>query len=481
MVEKYLTTPRHIEVQVFADKFGNAVHLFERDCSVQRRHQKIIEEAPAPDLSPALQQEFGEKAVAAAKAVNYVGAGTVEFIMDNETGNFYFMEMNTRLQVEHPVTEMVTNVDLVQWQLEVAAGNPLPLKQEEIKLDGHAFEARIYAENPENNFLPDVGPLIHLSTPEPSSDIRVETGVLQGDQVSVHYDPMIAKLVVKGKDRTEALRVLRKALQEYQIVGLNTNIDFLTRLSSHPEFISGNVETGFINKYYDELFPKHEPVKPEVPVLACLGLYLRHASIPNSHNKDPFSPWDSKDAFRFNLASTTQFKFESGEKTPLNVTMTYGKNDQFDFIVDHPQYAEPIHVKNVRLVDHQQGDNKVVAEINERLYKTTVVIPNEEQVQVFTDSGKVVMKLSPPKYVQNSGDTGSVNSVKSPMPCKITQVLVKKGDQVKKDQPLVILEAMKMEHVIKAPKDGVIERVVYSKVGELVGENQTLVTFEEDK
>ncbi|KAJ2553330.1 Methylcrotonoyl-CoA carboxylase subunit alpha, mitochondrial, partial [Coemansia sp. RSA 1836] len=212
LVEKYLATPRHVEVQVFADTLGNAVHLFERDCSVQRRHQKIIEEAPAPDLLPEVRRQLGEKAVAAAKAVQYVGAGTVEFIMDQATQQFYFMEMNTRLQVEHPVTEMVTGTDLVQWQLEVAAGNRLPQLQGDIACTGHAFEARIYAENPDAGFLPDTGRLVHVATPQPSADVRVETGVQAGDAISVHYDPMIAKLVVRGRDRAAALRVLRAAL-----------------------------------------------------------------------------------------------------------------------------------------------------------------------------------------------------------------------------------------------------------------------------
>ncbi|CAG8483519.1 6012_t:CDS:10 [Ambispora leptoticha] len=246
LIEKYILTPRHIEVQVFGDMYGNAVYLFERDCSVQRRHQKILEEAPAPGLSEELRNELGQKAVTAAKAVNYVGAGTVEFIFDNETQQFYFMEMNTRLQVEHPVTEMVTNTDLVQWQLEVAAGNKLPLTQNDLRLDGHAFEARIYAENPDNNFLPDIGPLIHLHTPQSSSTVRLETGFEQGDEISVHYDPMIAKLIVKGVDRTEALRILRKALNDYEVVGLHTNIEFLKKLSSHPAFIAEELETGFI-------------------------------------------------------------------------------------------------------------------------------------------------------------------------------------------------------------------------------------------
>lgn len=258
LVEKYLTTPRHVEVQIFADKFGNAVHLFERDCSVQRRHQKILEEAPAPNISSYLRKQLGEKAIAAAKAVNYVGAGTVEFILDashSDSNHFYFMEMNTRLQVEHPVTEMITGFDLVEWQLSVAAGNPLSVSQNDISINGHAFEARIYAENPDNQFLPDTGRLIYISTPAPSKSLRLETGVRQGDVISVYYDPMISKLVVHGKNRNTALNALIHALKQYHMVGLNTNIAFLIKISSHSEFRAGHVETGFIQKYRNALFP----------------------------------------------------------------------------------------------------------------------------------------------------------------------------------------------------------------------------------
>ncbi|CDW95162.1 hypothetical protein [Sporisorium scitamineum] len=271
LIEKYLTAPRHVEVQVFADQHGNAVYISERDCSVQRRHQKIIEEAPAPHLPEELRRELGEKAVAAAKAVGYVGAGTVEFILDAERPeNFYFMEMNTRLQVEHPVTEMVSGLDLVEWQLEVAAGNRLPLLQDELKIEGHAFEARIYAENTDAGFLPDTGKLVHVALPSTTTTthsnvgsvgqggaeavVRVDTGFVSGDEISVHYDPMIAKLIVKGRDRTEALRIMANALNQYQVVGPMTNIQFLKDLVRHPKFVQGEVETGFIGKFGKDLF-----------------------------------------------------------------------------------------------------------------------------------------------------------------------------------------------------------------------------------
>ena len=256
LLERYVRSPRHVEVQVFADHYGNAVYLYERDCSVQRRHQKIIEEAPAPNLSEALRAELGEAAVRAAKAVGYVGAGTVEFILDKEDLSFHFMEMNTRLQVEHPITEMITGTDLVEWQIRVASGEPLPLTQAQIKRKGHAFEARIYAEDPRGGFLPGAGPLHHLSTPVPSENVRVETGVRQGDEVSVHYDPMIAKLVVFGENRTQALNSLIGRLRDYHITGLETNVNFLIDLAKHPSFQAADVHTGFIPQHFDSLFPE---------------------------------------------------------------------------------------------------------------------------------------------------------------------------------------------------------------------------------
>ncbi|KAJ2797727.1 hypothetical protein H4R21_004204, partial [Coemansia helicoidea] len=326
LVEKYLSRPRHVEVQVFADTLGNAVHLFERDCSVQRRHQKIIEEAPAPDLLPEVRRQLGEKAVAAARAVGYVGAGTVEFIMDDASQQFYFMEMNTRLQVEHPVTEMVTGTDLVQWQLEVAAGNRLPQLQDEIACTGHAFEARIYAENPDNGFLPDTGRLVHLATPAPSADVRVETGVQAGDAISVHYDPMIAKLVVRGADRQAALRVLRKALAEYEVVGLHTNIGFLRRLAQSPDFVAARVETGFIDKHVAELFPPAaRPAMPAVVQAALAAIIDSNTRAARATAGGAASPWAAVDSFRINAlgAQTTTVLF-GDHRFDVRVTVAAG-------------------------------------------------------------------------------------------------------------------------------------------------------------
>ncbi|KAJ9059068.1 hypothetical protein DSO57_1006200 [Entomophthora muscae] len=479
LVEKYLAKPRHVEVQVFADKHGNVVHLFERDCSVQRRHQKIIEEAPAPGLPIELQQDLGNKAVAAARAVGYVGAGTVEFILDTLTDKFYFMEMNTRLQVEHPVTEMVTNVDLVQWQLEVAAGNPLPLSQEEICLSGHAFEARIYAENPRKGFLPDVGPLLFLTPPDISSNVRVETGVVQGDEVSVHYDPMIAKLVCWGRDRDEALRTLRVCLKNYQIAGLSTNIDFLRSLAAHPAFVSAELDTGFIPKHFDTLFP---PIQIHSTHLARAALRLLLSSSRSG------SPWDITDVFRVNLPRSQRLSFIDPTKEDsqvINVDVTLSRN-VYDIQIFYPDGSDES-LSGVRLLESESSNltHQLVTEINGSRQAGPVVLlppnartPGQLQLQLFNPEGQPILVTPPPAHLSSSSNSAASGSVRAPMPCKIIQFMTKVGDKVEAGQPLVVLEAMKMEHVIKAPADGVIARIPFSQVGQLVPDNAELIIFE---
>ncbi|KAJ3331148.1 Methylcrotonoyl-CoA carboxylase subunit alpha, mitochondrial [Blyttiomyces sp. JEL0837] len=467
----------HVEVQVFADTLGNAVYLFERDCSVQRRHQKVLEEAPGPGISEDLRKDLGEKAVAAAKAVNYVGAGTVEFILDTDTNKFYFMEMNTRLQVEHPVTEMVTNTDLVQWQLEVASGNRLPKLQEELGLDGHAFEARIYAENPDNNFLPDTGPLQHLSFPPASETVRIETGVRQGDVVSVHYDPMISKLVVKGENRTAALRVLRKALDEFEVVGLNTNIDFLKRLASHPGFISGDVDTGFIKKHETDLFPTPVPVPPVT--LAHAALFIINP-VPTALLKSIQDPWsaDALAGFRLNHETVRTVKFIDGEKE-VSVDVAYlDVEGTFDLKVLDAE-GKVTEFKNVRLISVEE-DGNVVADVGDRRVNGRCVV-EEDKLRVFFEGTKWNLVIpADPGAVAGASSAAGHGSVKTPMPCKISSVNVKAGDAVTKGQTLIILEAMKMEHVIKSPRDGVIKRVHYN-VGDIVAEGKSLVSFDGDE
>ncbi|KAI8619235.1 carbamoyl-phosphate synthase L chain, ATP binding domain-containing protein [Chytriomyces sp. MP71] len=451
LVEKYIIRPRHVEVQVFADAQGNAVYLFERDCSVQRRHQKVLEEAPAPGLSEDLRADLGNKAVAAAKAVNYVGAGTVEFILDTATDKFYFMEMNTRLQVEHPITEMITNTDLVEWQLQVASGNQVPRLQHELAIDGWAFEARIYAENPDNNFMPDTGPF-------------------------VHYDPMISKLVVKGSDRTEALRVLRKALGELEVVGLNTNIEFLKRLSSHPEFIAGDVETGFIPKFYDDLFPA--PTATPATILAHAALCLFSSQIPAAGTTS--DPWDigSLTGFRMNMTGGTRtIRFVENE-VQVSVEVATGKNGvgSYDvFVTDSTGLRTEFRGVTVLAFDAKDG-GMLVANVGDRRVKGRAV-KDGEKVHVFAEGTKTTLHLAADIVAVGTG--GAVGSVKTPMPCKISSVNVAAGDEVAKGQTLIVLEAMKMEHVIKSPFDGIIKKVHYN-VGDIVGEAKVLVSFEDE-
>jgi len=378
--------------------------------------------------------------VAAAKAVNYVGAGTVEFIMDNTDQKFYFMEMNTRLQVEHPITEMITHTDLVQWQLEVAAGNRLPQLQGELKKDGWAFEARIYAENPNNNFLPDVGPLLHVQTPEASDSVRLETGFVQGDEISVHYDPMIAKLVVHGENRTAALRILRKALSEYEVVGLNTNIEFLKTLAAHPAFIAGEVETGFIQKYADDMFKPAPPLNPATVAQASLSMVLRDLEASKKaalEVADATSPFTLSPGLRLNETSEQKLAFKL-EDQDVQVGVEFNKDGTYNVRVQTPHKTTVFNKVIAKLTE--EG---VLAEIENRVYKSNV-IQEGDQIHVFADEGRVTLDVPQPKFL-TMGKEEKAGSLRTPMPCKISQVMCKPGDVVVKGQALVILEAMKME------------------------------------
>ncbi|KAJ3048724.1 hypothetical protein HK097_010262 [Rhizophlyctis rosea] len=501
LVEKYLVRPRHVEVQVFADTIGNAVYLFERDCSVQRRHQKVLEEAPAPGLSEEMRASLGAKAVAAAKAVGYVGAGTVEFILDTDENKFYFMEMNTRLQVEHPVTEMVTGTDLVEWQLEVgggvvmlasavlltkadlqvAAGNRLPKLQNDLKLSGHAFEARIYAENPAKGFLPDTGPLLHLLPPSPSDAVRIETGVRQGDEVSVHYDPMISKLVVRGDDRTEALRVLRKALGEFEVVGPQTNIAFLQALASHPAFIAGDVETGFIKKHEAQIFPTPTPASPLILAQAALSMVHSETKAIASRTRisqDPYSPWSFVPGLRLNISSSRTLKFRDGDKD-ATVIVSHRVDGGYDLSVTDATGATTSYTDaRVLPAEVDEETHVFVSSVGDRRVRSSVV-RDGERVHVFFEGHKTTLKVPSPAYLLAAGgEAAGSGAVVSPMPCKISQVNIQPGQKVEKGQALIILEAMKMEHVIKSPQAGEIKKVNY-KVGDLVAEGKQLLVFKE--
>ncbi|KAF8913202.1 biotin/lipoyl attachment:Carbamoyl-phosphate synthase subunit L [Gymnopilus junonius] len=524
LIEKYIETPRHVEVQVFADTLGNVISLWERDCSVQRRNQKIIEEAPAPGLSPELRADLGAKAVAAAKAVNYVGAGTVEFIFDNDTSQFYFMEMNTRLQVEHPVTEMITGLDLVEWQLEVAAGNPLPLAQDSIPMVGHAFEARIYAENPRNNFLPDSGTLHYLSTPTPTHifapsfppversasssvspvsglsessgaaleimpSLRIEQGFKQGAAIGVFYDPMIAKVVVHGRDRTEALRVLRKALDEYHIVGVSTNVEFLRTLAGNKAFIDEEVETGFIKKHFDELFPPMRAPSPEVFAKAALFIVLRDS---NTQKTPASSPWTSLTSHRFGgdlYRRTIKIKTEDLE-SEVTVQVIQTSSDLYDVAVETTEGPVQFFSVTADLVDQ----NTLSATVNMDYSHTTIVsqppplaVPASqlantmERLHVFDKGQKSTLVLPSPKWLLSMGSDmlSAKGALKAPMPSLIVELKVKVGDRVEKGQAVVVIESMKTETLLRADTAGVVKSVG-CRNGEMVEEGRELVDIEAD-
>ena len=477
LIEKYITTPRHIEVQVFADKHGGCVALGERDCSVQRRHQKILEESPAPNLAEEVRQDLWEKARAAALAVGYEGAGTVEFIFDNDTGEFFFMEMNTRLQVEHPVTEMVTGEDLVQWQITIAEGGRLPLTQQEIhdriKSLGHSIEARIYAENPDMNFVPDSGRLLHLSTPVPTDTVRIDAGFAAGDEVSSFYDPMIAKLIVKGPDRNTALQNLRVALEAYEIAGPVTNMEFLKRMCVSPAFVAGEVETGYIQKHQEELFEPQQ-IPPELYIQAAVGLYLDEQ---NKRNPTQSNGW-STGLLGFGASLQPQsFSFAplslDGKPVTSSTTVKVRQNGDKTFEVSVGEAFQ------MRVTSSFDPSSRVVQSFmpHTRMETRLIKNPSTNHLMMFQQGQQYRLQLVVPKWAEKAlGMKDVTNSVLAPMPCKVLRVEVEEGAQVKKNEPLVVIESMKMETVIRAPQDGVISRIVH-RAGDLCKAGTALVEF----
>ncbi|MBI2313491.1 MAG: acetyl/propionyl/methylcrotonyl-CoA carboxylase subunit alpha [Betaproteobacteria bacterium] len=469
LVEKYLTRPRHIEIQVFADSRGDAVYLFERDCSVQRRHQKVLEEAPAPGMTPERRKQMGAAAAAAAKAIGYVGAGTVEFIADQD-GTFYFMEMNTRLQVEHPVTEMITGVDLVEWQLRVAAGEPLPLAQDELAINGHAIEARIYAEDPAKDFLPAIGRITHLRLPAEGAHVRIDTGVRQGDEISMYYDPMIAKLIVWDRDRAAALRRLRGALGEFQVAGLATNIQFLSAVTAHRAFAGADLDTGLIERHRAELFPEAAPASDTVLAIAVLSELMcidRNAERAAAASGDPHSPWHSRDGWRLNEDNHHTFLFKDGARE-VAVTAHYRKGG---YLLDLP--GAPLEVRGET---DESGD--LLADLAGTRLRASVVRSGDE----LTILGHgLCHKLTPYNPVALAMDQDAPSgSLAAPMPGTVIEVMVKEKDAVEKGAPLMILEAMKMEHTIVAPLAGRIAGLYFRK-GDQVSEGVELLKIEGDE
>ncbi|XP_044742944.1 methylcrotonoyl-CoA carboxylase subunit alpha, mitochondrial [Chrysoperla carnea] len=479
LLEQYIDRPRHVEVQVFADQYGNGVYLFERDCSVQRRHQKIIEEAPAPGISEELRRELGEAAVRAAKSVNYVGAGTVEFILNRLNHSFHFMEMNTRLQVEHPITEMITGTDLVEWQLRIAAGEKLPVTQDQIILNGHAFEGRIYAENPSDNFMPRPGPLTYLSTPRPSKNVRIETGVRQGDEVSIYYDPMIAKLVVWGANRSEALAKFTEMLTEYNIAGVDTNINFLLDLCRHSEFIDGKVHTGFIDDHKDSLFPKRKPNNILISKLALAVLlhekYTEQKRAVNENQSN--NPFVIETGFRVNHSLVRSLKyFFNGDL--IEIKIRYITPESYQISIDNGNTWMSVS----GILENKFGIYELKYQCDGFISscKYTVI---DDSICIFDKDGKWEFIKEKPNYLDKlitGSDTSNTNIAVSPMPGLIEKINVKPGDEVKVGDSLFVLIAMKMEYAVKANRNGIIANVNH-KVGDNVEKNAVIVEFETDE
>ncbi|HXV19758.1 MAG TPA: biotin carboxylase N-terminal domain-containing protein [Desulfuromonadales bacterium] len=466
LVEKFLPGVRHIEVQIFADRHGNAVHLFERDCSLQRRYQKIIEESPAPGITADLRQKLGETALAAARAAGYLGAGTVEFLLAAD-GAFYFNEMNTRLQVEHPVTELITGIDLVEWQLRVAAGEPLPLRQEEISLHGHAIEARLCAEDPSRDFLPATGKLEALHFPAESAHLRIDTGVRQGDRVAIHYDPLLAKLLALGDDREEARRRLQRLLGETLVAGVTTNLDFLAAVLAHPGYAKAEIDTGFIERHRPALFPAPGPAPAEAKVLAALFLLLCRtvtAKEAASASADPWSPWHRTDGWRLNGGSCRPFTLRDGE-------------EEFTVVLRRRQDGWLAEVAHDRLAVEGAltESGEMAVEIAGRRVSARAAVQAAELTLLF--EGRRYRFGLGEQRGEGHGAENAGGRLTAPMPGRVLAVLVEPGARVRRGEPLLVLEAMKMEHTIAAPADGVVKEVHF-QAGQQVEEGARLMSME---
>ena len=481
LIEKYVQRPRHIEIQVFGDTHGNYVYLFERDCSVQRRHQKVLEEAPAPGMTPELRQRMGEAAVAAARAVNYVGAGTVEFIVEQPGGydkpeqmQFYFMEMNTRLQVEHPVTEAITGLDLVEWQLRVASGQPLPKQQDELRIHGHAIEARINAENPENNFLPATGTLKVYRTPEWSvdferADARVDSGVREGDAISPFYDSMIAKLIVWGEDRQQALARLDGALAHMRIVGLTTNVQFLRHVLATPSFSQAHLDTALIQREADVLF-KQDKLGMPMTVAAAIG-YRIFNERQRLQNNDPFS---RRDGWRAYGGFSRQFQLQYLGQ-PLQADLRYEHDGSYYITIVEPDgtlHPKVLSEGALVLEERDDGRMEVFYQGDRQVLQACL---DGEDLNVFGQRGGSVITMVDTLF--HSGETGGDGGrLTAPMPGKVVSFAVKAGDKVTKGQPLAVMEAMKMEHTISAPADGEVVELLFAP-GDQVQDGDELLTL----
>ncbi|WP_313738093.1 acetyl/propionyl/methylcrotonyl-CoA carboxylase subunit alpha [Acinetobacter sp.] len=460
LIERYVINPRHIEVQVFGDSHGNYVHLFERDCSVQRRHQKVLEEAPAPLVSQDKLDAMRQAAIDAARAVDYVGAGTVEFIVEQD-GTAYFMEMNTRLQVEHPVTEMITGVDLVEWQLRVAFGEPLPKQQDQLKIHGHAIEARVYAEEPEKGFIPAIGQISYLHYPEQNQHVRVDSGIVQGDEISSYYDPMIAKLIVWGENREAALLQMHHALGQFHVDGLGNNIAFLDRIIRCDSFENAKLDTNLIQREDEFLFKNIQSLQPELVVATALTeLLLRF-----SKNKPASNPvWQSETLWRVNISPSYAIKLKLDEAL-FQVNLSAEKEG---FVAEYQ--GEKFHISG-QLFNSNTAHFKINGKQDKIAFSQ-----NAHGLTIFKNGQSHKFAYLNQKFSSEDAQSTEGN-LKAPMPGVITQVLVAANDQVKKDDVLMTLEAMKMEYSIRAPHDGIIA-ASYFQAGDQVKAGDELVEFQ---
>ena len=473
LLERYLRAPRHIEIQVFADTHGNVVHLFERDCSVQRRHQKVLEEAPAPGMDPARRRAMGDAAIAAAKAIGYVGAGTVEFIAEQD-GTFFFMEMNTRLQVEHPVTEMITGLDLVEWQLRVAAGEALPRTQSLLTIDGHAIEARIYAEDPDRGFLPSIGRIAHWRMPEATTGVRVDTGFREGDEVGPYYDPMLAKVIAWGHDRERARKTLLEALAQCEVTGVATNVAFLERVVRHDAFASGRLDTGLIDAHRDALLAQAGAPRRAL-VAAALSEYhaIEHAARASAaRSSDPHSPWHATDAW-WNGTATHRIALVFGDAERQHAI---GVAPGGDGSVTLSGAVEATGVRAEMRAGRLCIDMAGAPADAEARYCATVVRDGDTR-HVFAPGARARLLCVDP-LAHAGEDAEHAGHLAAPMSGTVVAVLVELGAAVDKGQPLVVLEAMKMEHTIVAPAAGRVAAVNFA-VGDRVAEGADLVDLED--
>ena len=462
LVEKYLARPRHVEVQIFCDNHGNAVYLAERDCSVQRRHQKVLEEAPAPGVDESLRGAMGAAAVDAARAIDYRGAGTVEFLLDTD-GRFYFMEMNTRLQVEHPVTELITGQDLVEWQLRVADGEPLPLSQGDIRLEGHAFEARVYAEDPEQGFIPATGRISRLTLPEQNAHVRIDTGVRTGDSISPYYDPMIAKLVVWDRSREQALNRLRLALRDFHVAGTVTNLDFLYRLIEVEAFRDADVDTGFIDRHQEAIFRTLEADAQGDVASSAVAILLtrqRHSE-RDGGGGDPTSPWRLASGWRMNAVATQHLRVHChGATHALRVEQ---QGDRFRVMSDSDDTT----------LSGGLANGELSVEIAGHRRRGTLICSDHHYSLIFPEH---TVEFHEVNDEHAAGEEDTEGALSAPMNGTIVTLLVEPGTQVSAGTPLLIMEAMKMEHTVRAPTDGLLERFLFAP-GALVDGGANLAEF----